>query len=181
VPRFVRNVLPSQFGTPIDCRAAIQGNGYTNPQSFEITAFVVSSASSDTAPNATSPGVSVSWIIPVNGIASYTVGNDPRDIILDSNGYLWITCYAAGTIQKIDRVTGAVISTVTVGTKPYGITFGSGSLWVTVGAVGGTSAVKRVDPIGLTVTNTITLTSGSDPVGIIHDGTNVWGFVVLAE
>lgn len=173
-PQKVTTILPSQFVKPVDCRIAIHGDGYTKPQTFEIMAFVVSSAASDTAPNATSPGVAVSWEIPVNGIASYTVGNDPRDIILDSSGFLWITCYAAGTIQKIDRASGSVIGTVAVGAKPYGITYGSGSIWVTVGAIGGTSAVKRVDPVGLTVTNTITLTSGSDPVGIIHDGANIW-------
>lgn len=169
IPQKVTTVMPSQFGSPIDCRIAIHGDGYTKPQTFAVEAFVVSSSN-----NETSPGVPISWSIPVTGIASYTVGNDPRDIIMDSAGYLWITCYAGGTIQKLDRATGGVIATVTVGTKPYGITFGSGSVWVTVGAIGGTSAVKRVDPIGLTVTNTITLTSGSDPTGIIHDGTNVW-------
>jgi len=171
VPRFVRTVLPSQFASPIDCRAAIQGDGHTGPQTFEIMAYVVSSAASDTAPNATSPGVAVSWEIPVNGIASYTVGNDPRDIILDSSGFLWITCYAAGTIQKIDRATGTVVGTVTVGTKPYGITFGAGSIWVTNF---GSDNVKRVDPVAMTVTATIAMTGGSGPLGIIYDGTNIW-------
>jgi YVTN family beta-propeller protein len=65
--------------------------------------------------------------------------------------------------------------TVTVGTNPIGVAFGSGSLWV---ANLGSGTVSRIDPATLSVTATITLASAKHVVYAfgslwVHNGNNV--------
>jgi YVTN family beta-propeller protein len=65
--------------------------------------------------------------------------------------------------------------TVTVGTNPIGVAFGSGSLWV---ANLGSGTVSRIDPATLSVTATITLVGAEHVVYAfgslwVHNGNNV--------
>jgi YVTN family beta-propeller protein len=145
--------------------SAIHGDGYATDRTFSVMVRVVSVLGDY------SPGVMASWTIPAHGIASYTVGIDPRDCIFDGN-YIWLSNYNGAAIQKFDRSTNTVTQTVTVGTKPYGITFGAGDLWV---ANFGSNTVNRVTTAG-SVTQTISTGASTGPLGVIYDTTTsaVW-------
>jgi DNA-binding SARP family transcriptional activator/DNA-binding beta-propeller fold protein YncE len=52
--------------------------------------------------------------------------------IASGAGSLWITNFAAGTIERVDPKTLPVVATIDIGNHPSAVTFGAGRVWVTV-------------------------------------------------
>lgn len=75
-------------------------------------------------------------------------------------GDLWVADCKAGTLNRIDRKTGRIITSITtgIGDSETNVVFGAGSVWV---ASDKTGTVSRVDPTTNTVIASITADAGS--------------------
>ena len=58
-------------------------------------------------------------------------GHAPDGICLDAEGAVWVARRHVGTVVRIDPRTRAVTKTIEVGSGAYGLTTGSGLVWVT--------------------------------------------------
>ncbi len=72
--------------------------------------------------------------IPQANIVSYTVGNNPYGIAIDSSGNVWVTNYTDGTVSEISTScssSGNVCPPLKVGANPQGIAIDPlGNVWV---------------------------------------------------
>jgi YVTN family beta-propeller protein len=75
----------------------------------------------------------------------------------------------ANSLGRIDPRTGDLVDQVAVGTRPTGVAFGAGSLWITSES---DSNVARVDPEQGRRTQTIDV--GSDPIAVAADDADIW-------
>ena len=60
------------------------------------------------------------------------VGYPPTLDIAFGEGALWLASYDAGTVTRLDPVTGNVVATIRIGGHPSGIAVGAKRIWVTV-------------------------------------------------
>jgi YVTN family beta-propeller protein len=60
------------------------------------------------------------------------VGYPPTLDIAFGEGALWVASYDAGTVTRLDPVTGNVVATIRIGGHPSGIAVGAKRIWVTV-------------------------------------------------
>lgn len=60
------------------------------------------------------------------------VGVPPTLEIAFGEGALWVASYDAGTVTRLDPVTGNIVATIQIGRHPSGIAVGAGRVWVTV-------------------------------------------------
>jgi YVTN family beta-propeller protein len=60
------------------------------------------------------------------------VGYPPTLEIAFGEGALWVASYDAGTVTRLDPVTGNVVATIQIGGHPSGIAVGAKRIWVTV-------------------------------------------------
>jgi len=60
------------------------------------------------------------------------VGYPPTLEIAFGEGALWVASYDAGTVTRLDPVTGNVVATIRIGGHPSGIAVGAKRIWVTV-------------------------------------------------
>ena len=60
------------------------------------------------------------------------VGFPPTLEIAFGEGAVWIASYDAGTVTRLDPVTGSVVATIRIGGHPSGIAVGANRVWVTV-------------------------------------------------
>jgi YVTN family beta-propeller protein len=60
------------------------------------------------------------------------VGYPPTLEIAFGEGALWVASYDAGTVTRLDPVTGNILATIQVGRHPSGIAVGAKRIWVTV-------------------------------------------------
>jgi YVTN family beta-propeller protein len=60
------------------------------------------------------------------------VGFPPTLEIAFGEGALWVASYDAGTVTRLDPVTGNVVATIRIGGHPSGIAVGANRVWVTV-------------------------------------------------
>jgi YVTN family beta-propeller protein len=60
------------------------------------------------------------------------VGFPPTLEIAFGEGAVWVASYDAGTVTRLDPVTGNIAATIQIGGHPSGIAVGAGQVWVTV-------------------------------------------------
>ena len=60
------------------------------------------------------------------------VGYPPTLEIAFGEGAVWVASYDAGTVTRLDPVTGTVVATIRIGGHPSGIAVGANRVWVTV-------------------------------------------------
>jgi YVTN family beta-propeller protein len=60
------------------------------------------------------------------------VGYPPTLDIAFGEGGIWVASYDAGTVTRLDPVTGNVVATIRIGGHPSGIAVGANRVWVTV-------------------------------------------------
>jgi DNA-binding SARP family transcriptional activator/streptogramin lyase len=60
------------------------------------------------------------------------VGYPPTLDIAFGEGALWVASYDAGTVTRLDPVTGNIVATIRIGGHPSGIAVGAKRIWVTV-------------------------------------------------
>lgn len=60
------------------------------------------------------------------------VGFPPTLEIAFGEGAVWVASYDAGTVTRLDPVTGNVVTTIPIGGHPSGIAVGANRVWVTV-------------------------------------------------
>ena len=91
---------------------------------------------------------------------------------------LWVLSSQEATLFEVDRSTGALIGSIRLVLRPgnaaplpIAVTVGAGAVWVLEGSP---PSVIRVDPRAGSVTATIPLGIGSDPVGIDAAASGVW-------
>jgi DNA-binding SARP family transcriptional activator/DNA-binding beta-propeller fold protein YncE len=60
------------------------------------------------------------------------VGYPPTLEIAFGEGALWVASYDAGTVTRLDPVTGNLVATIRIGGHPSGIAVGAKRIWVTV-------------------------------------------------
>jgi DNA-binding beta-propeller fold protein YncE len=60
------------------------------------------------------------------------VGFPPTLEIAFGEGAVWIASYDAGTVTRLDPVTGSIVSTIRIGGHPSGIAVGANRVWVAV-------------------------------------------------
>ena len=99
--------------------------------------------------------------------AQYQVGRGPGAIAV-GGGSVWVANTLDGTVTRIDREAGEVV-TIPVGGVPSGLAFGAGSLWV---ADGGARAVAQVDPRANKVLQRIDVANA--PRGVAIAGSALW-------
>ncbi len=101
---------------------------------------------------------------------TYTVGNGPAGIAIDSPGNIWVANQSDNTVTELSS-TGTTIGTYSVGSDPMNIAIdSSGNIWVTNGVNPGT--VTKLSSTGSTIG---TYPVGSYPAGIAIDSSgNVW-------
>jgi YVTN family beta-propeller protein len=99
---------------------------------------------------------------------SVRVGSGPAGIA-SSNGRVWVTNAADGTVTRIDAAGGHVDQTIPVGTSPAGIATGAGAVWVANSLDG---SVSRIDPELARVVQTVQV--GRRPVALAVGGGRVW-------
>jgi YVTN family beta-propeller protein len=99
---------------------------------------------------------------------SVHVGSGPAGVA-SSNGKVWVTNAADGTVTRIDAAAGHVDQTIPVGTSPAGIAAGAGAIWVANSLDG---SVSRIDPELARVVQTIHV--GRRPVALAVGGGSVW-------
>ena len=111
-------------------------------------------------------------VIPITGGGAY-----PSFVAYDDNDHIWIVNqYAstedlegAGTVTKINTLTGKIVATVTVGVQPRGIVFDGSYIWV---ANGGDDNIMKIDIDSNEVVATVDV--GDSPYGLCFDGTYLW-------
>jgi DNA-binding beta-propeller fold protein YncE len=59
----------------------------------------------------------------------------------DDGRSLWVALYRAGLVVKVDRASGKVVKSYTVGELPRGLTIALGSMWVASSASGTVSRI----------------------------------------
>lgn len=155
------DVVPGQR---IDVRQAIHGDGYAADMVFSVIVKLVNTFGDK------SPGIPISWTIKQNGTAAYTVGYDPRDVTFDGDK-VWVSNHNGANVNRVSRATGAVDLTVGVGSKPYGILYAHGYVWV---ANYGSDSITRMNPDGTGVA-TIALVAGDGPLGLTKIVTSAGG------
>jgi YVTN family beta-propeller protein len=89
--------------------------------------------------------------------------------ILIAGGALWVAGYNVAMVEKLDAVSGRVITRVRVGDGPSALAFAAGSLWV---ANSLDSTVSRIGPVTLKVVASIAV--GSGPTGLAGGPGVVW-------
>jgi YVTN family beta-propeller protein len=94
--------------------------------------------------------------------------------IAEAAGTIWVACYFAGSLARIDPATRTLLEPVQVGLGAIGVTAATGSLWVTLHELG---QVARVDPATGEVLATIDV--GPQPEGVAGDDNGIW--VTLEE
>lgn len=102
-------------------------------------------------------------------LATYSVGSIPWGLAFDGK-YLWIANAGLNSLAKVDRATGATITTVGLpaGSGPRSIVYDGAFLYVAnfYGA-----SISKVDPTTGAVVATIQLPSGSSPEQLVVDRT----------
>jgi YVTN family beta-propeller protein len=99
---------------------------------------------------------------------SVHVGSGPAGVA-SSDGRVWVTNTADGTVTRIDAAAGHVDQTIPVGTSPAGVAAGAGAIWVANSLDG---SVSRIDPKLARVVQTIQV--GRRPVALAVGGGRVW-------
>ena len=84
--------------------------------------------------------------------------------IAEAAGSIWVACYFAGTLVRIDPTTRTLLDPAEVGLGAIGVTQAAGSLWVTLHEL---DQVARVDPETADLITTIDV--GDEPEGIAGD------------
>jgi peptide/nickel transport system substrate-binding protein len=119
------------------------------------------------------------WVAPELGLLSrlrangtiarqIEFGGTPRAVAVGA-GSVWLADDLAGTITRIDPVSGVAEATITVGHAPSSLAFGDGALWV---ADSLDNAVFRVDPESNEVSATVRV--GDSPRGLAVGAGAVW-------
>jgi len=94
-----------------------------------------------------------------------------RGLVLDDNNGLWTADSSNDQLLRVDIITHAV-TTVAVGTYPYGVFFLDGYIWTGDVHQMAVNTVSKVDPI--TQTRVAQIMVGDEPVGMTFDGTYIW-------
>ncbi|MBF0557905.1 MAG: Ig-like domain-containing protein [Nitrospirae bacterium] len=101
--------------------------------------------------------------------ASYSVGNNPYGVAIDSLSHIWVSNYGSNTVTELSS-SGTVLGTTTVGTRPMGIAVDPlGNVWV---ANSGDNTVTKLSYTG-TVLGTFSVGSVPHNIAIETSG-NVW-------
>ena len=119
------------------------------------------------------------WVAPELGLLSQLrengtiakeidFGGTPRAVAIGA-GSVWLADDLAGTVTRIDPVSGVVAATITVGHAPSSLAFGEGALWV---ADSLDNTVFRIDPGSNEVSATVRV--GGSPQGIAVGAGAVW-------
>ena len=111
----------------------------------------------------------------ISATSTYTVGNNPFAIAIDSVGNVWVTNNADNTVTELNS-SGSLLGTFHVGTQPRGIAIDpNGNIWV---ANSGDGTVTVMNSSGAYLNGTLassTFTVGTGPHGIAIETTgNVW-------
>jgi YVTN family beta-propeller protein len=166
--------FPPTKDNPLRIARAVHGDGFTTDLVFSVQVRVVAMGN----PGLRSGGATVSWRLPATGRALFAVGGDPREVTFDGAS-VWVANWLSGTVEQVDRATGAVLQTITVGTKPDGLAFSPetsahGDLWV---ANFGSDSVTRIgfDAAGVgTIVATVLTGGSSGPLKLEWDGALLW-------
>jgi len=103
---------------------------------------------------------------------NFTTSTAPNGVAIDKDGFVWVTSIISPSVQKLNPITGAVVSSYSIGLNLRGITADSlGNVWVTSSSE---NRVYRISPLGI-VSNFAT---GSSPQGLAIDSN---GFVWVAN
>ena len=119
------------------------------------------------------------WVAPELGLLSrlrangtiakeIDFGGTPSAVAVGA-GSVWLADDLAGTITRIDPVSGVATATITVGHAPSGLAVGEGAVWV---ADGLDNAVFRIDPVSNEVSATVPV--GDSPRGVAVGAGAVW-------
>jgi streptogramin lyase len=106
-------------------------------------------------------------------INSFITNRDPRGIVSDGSGNLWVTAMDNPTnISRLNGVTGKAMNAFILPNTPKGIAIDTtGNLWITV--AGATKNVLKINPGSGTILGSYTF--GSSPAAVTIDKTgNVW-------
>jgi hypothetical protein len=115
-------------------------------------------------------GLSISKVNPNSGaVTTYSGFNSPSGIIYDGQN-IWVAIETDGQLKKIDKATGAVLQTVTVGTTPQFPIFDGVNIWV---PNLGSNSVTVVRASTGTVLATLTGNNLSAPFQAAFDGERV--------
>jgi YVTN family beta-propeller protein len=83
--------------------------------------------------------------------------------------HIWVADYFHNNVKKIDIKTNAIVDTVDVGQRPYGVVFDGTHIWV--GNHHGHN-VRKIDVETNAVVRTVGV--GHNPAGMVFDGTHLW-------
>jgi YVTN family beta-propeller protein len=119
------------------------------------------------------------WVAPELGLLSrlrangtiareIDFGGTPRAVAIGA-GSVWLADDLAGTITRIDPVSGVAAATITVGHAPSGLAVGEGAVWV---ADSLDNSVFRIDPGSNEVSATVRV--GNSPRGLAVGAGAVW-------
>jgi virginiamycin B lyase len=95
-------------------------------------------------------------------------GNTPEGITTQPNGQVWFTETTSNQVGSIST-SGTLGFPISVGSKPEGIVYAGGDIWV---AETGAGAIGRIDPVTLQYNEFLVPTSGAQPVGLTYDPVN---------
>jgi hypothetical protein len=99
-------------------------------------------------------------------IASYPVGNTPQGIMYDGRN-IWVAVNLSNMVVKLDRNTGAVLSSVSV-SRPFNLAFDGYKVWV-ISTTAGQLYVINASNSTLTATYAVIA-----PAAILFDGKSIW-------
>ena len=102
------------------------------------------------------------------GSATTSVGTGPRALAFDGSN-IWVANHNSNSVMKINPVTGAVGSPITVDTNPYALAFDGSNIWV---ANYGSNNVMKINPATGAVDSPITV--GTGPQALAFDGSSIW-------
>jgi YVTN family beta-propeller protein len=89
--------------------------------------------------------------------------------VIEGFGAIWVSNYAAGTLQRIDPATNRVTGSVKIGAEPCGLAVGDGAVWINGY---GTNSVERVDPESMKLVAHIDV--GQQPFDVLFADGSVW-------
>ncbi len=108
-------------------------------------------------------------------IDAFSTGDRPYGVAFDGTS-IWVANEGvdyAGTVSKIDRVTGARTDYPT-GVGSHGVAFDGTNIWVTNSNAPGTSGEHTVARVDRSTGAVVKFAVGRKPEGVVFDGANIW-------
>jgi len=132
---------------------SVDGNSVTHA---DFEARTIGEVEVGTSPSGVAFGAGAIWVVNNDDatvsridpgthrvVATIPIGTIGLGIPVFTHGLLWVADFTAGTVHRIDPATnGAVGDPITVGSGPFRLAVGSGSVWV---ANQGGTTISRID------------------------------------